>query len=74
MELDWSSQEYGIAAALSQDPRMMEAYRSGDPYIHLAKLAKAVPEHANSDSHPKERGVFKSPTTVRDRGVMGIKG
>src|SRR5262249_7936471 len=29
--LDWSQQEFGIAAALSKDPNMMAAYASGDP-------------------------------------------
>ena len=30
--VDWSQQEFGIAAALSGDTAMMEAYTSGDPY------------------------------------------
>ena len=34
--VDWSQQEFGIAAALSGDPAMMEAYRSGDPYLAFA--------------------------------------
>jgi hypothetical protein len=29
--VDWCQQEFGIAAALSQDPAMMDAYQSGDP-------------------------------------------
>jgi len=33
--VDWSQQEFGIAAALSDDMAMMEAYRSGDPYLTL---------------------------------------
>src|SRR5215469_12462371 len=31
--IDWAQQEFGIAAALSSDPKMMEAYWSGDPYL-----------------------------------------
>ena len=31
--IDWSQQEFGIAAALSGDTRMQEAYASGDPYL-----------------------------------------
>src|SRR5262249_10086422 len=31
--IDWSGQEYGIAAALSGDEAMMADYRSGDPYL-----------------------------------------
>src|SRR4029078_4664047 len=41
--IDWQQQEFGIAAALSRDPRMMEAYRSGDPYLAFAKQAGAAP-------------------------------
>ena len=37
--VDWSQQELGIAAALSGDPRMLEAYRSGDFYLTFAKMA-----------------------------------
>jgi hypothetical protein len=57
--LDWSQQELGIAAALSGDRAMMEAYRSGDPYLAFAKQAGAVPPDATKDSHPVERGRFK---------------
>src|SRR5262249_31696891 len=35
--VDWSAQELGIAAALSGDPAMQEAYQSGDPYLWLAR-------------------------------------
>jgi hypothetical protein len=37
--LDWSQQEFGIAAALSGDPAMFEAYSSGDPYLAFARQA-----------------------------------
>ena len=40
--VDWSQQELGIAAALSEDPRMMDAYRSGDFYLTFAKMAGAM--------------------------------
>jgi hypothetical protein len=36
--LDWRTQEVGIAAALSGDPALIEAYRSGDVYHALAVL------------------------------------
>jgi hypothetical protein len=36
--LDWRTQEVGIAAALSGDRALMEAYRSGDVYHSLALL------------------------------------
>jgi DNA polymerase I-like protein with 3'-5' exonuclease and polymerase domains len=58
--LDWSQQEYAIAAALSDDKQMQESYQSGDPYLTFAKLAKAVPQDATKESHPKERSLYKA--------------
>ena len=58
--IDWSSQEFGIAAALSEDERMLEAYASGDPYLAFAKQAGAVPADATKQSHKRERDVFKT--------------
>ena len=57
--VDWSQQEFGIAAALSGDAAMMEAYRSGDPYLTFAKQAGAVPSDATKQSHAAEREQFK---------------
>ena len=58
--IDWSSQEFGIAAALSGDERMLAAYASGDPYLAFAKQAGAVPPDATKQSHNRERDVFKT--------------
>jgi hypothetical protein len=58
--IDWSQQEFGIAAALSDDPLMKAAYASGDPYLAFAKQAGAVPESATKASHPVERDQFKA--------------
>jgi len=58
--VDWSQQEFGIAAALSGDKAMMEAYSSGDPYLTFAKQAGAVPANATKHSHPAERELFKT--------------
>lgn len=57
--VDWKQQEFGIAAALSNDMNMKAAYRSGDPYLTFAKQAKAVPESATKESHAAERALFK---------------
>lgn len=46
--IDWASQEFAIAAMLSQDPKMLEAYRSGDPYVYFAKEAGAIPKDADA--------------------------
>ena len=58
--IDWSQQEFGIAAALSGDPNMLAAYESGDPYLTFAKQAGAVPPDATKESHPFERDRFKA--------------
>ncbi len=58
--IDWSQQEFGIAAALSKDPFMMKAYQSGDPYLAFAKQARAVPGNATKQSHKFEREQFKA--------------
>jgi DNA polymerase I len=57
--VDWAQQEFGIAAALSGDTAMQAAYRSGDPYLDLARQAGAVPPHATPKTHPVERELFK---------------
>jgi DNA polymerase-1 len=57
--IDWSQQEFGIAAALSRDEAMMAAYRSGDPYLDFAKRARAVPPDATKQSHAARRDQFK---------------
>ena len=58
--IDWAQQEFGIAAALSGDPLMMDAYRSGDPYLAFAKQAGAAPPDATKATHKAVRDQFKS--------------
>ena len=70
---DWSSQEFGIAASLSGDERMLEAYRSGDPYLTTARLAGAVPPEATKETHKRERDLFKATTLAVSYG-MGSEG
>lgn len=57
--VDWSQQELAIAAALSGDPGMKEAYRSGDFYLTFARMAGAVPAGATKVSHAAVREQFK---------------
>ena len=57
--IDWSQQELGIAAALSSDSNLLNAYHSGDPYLRFAQMARAVPGTATKESHPNERAVYK---------------
>jgi DNA polymerase-1 len=58
--IDWSSAEFGIAAALSGDDRMKAAYESGDVYMAFAIEAKAAPEGATKESHPDVRDLYKT--------------
>jgi DNA polymerase I-like protein with 3'-5' exonuclease and polymerase domains len=67
--IDWSQQEFGIAAALSGDPLMMEAYQSGDPYLAFAKQAGAVPSDSTRESHGQVRELFKSAVLAVQYGM-----
>ncbi len=58
--IDWSQQEFGIAAALSGDPAMLAAYASGDPYLTFAQQAGAVPPHGTRAQYEAERELFKT--------------
>lgn len=58
--VDWSQQEFGIAASLSGDRAMMAAYLSGDPYLAFAIQAGAVPPTATKQTHENEREQFKA--------------
>jgi DNA polymerase-1 len=58
--IDWQQQEFGIAAALSGDPKMLEAYRSGDPYLAFAIQAGAAPADATKATHKAVREQFKA--------------
>lgn len=58
--IDWSQQELAIAAALSGDRRMQQAYQSGDFYLTFAKMAHAVPSDATKESHASVREQFKT--------------
>ena len=57
--IDWVGQEFGIAAGLSRDPLMREAYASEDIYIAFGKQARVLPEDATDQTHPIERDQFK---------------
>jgi hypothetical protein len=57
--IDWNSQEFAVAAALSKDPIMHQCYVSGDPYLEFAKRAGAVPLEATRASHPELRDRYK---------------
>ncbi len=60
VELDYSSQEFLIAAIVAEDKAMIEAYQSGDVYLAFAKTAGLVPPDATKSSHKKTRDLCKS--------------
>jgi hypothetical protein len=57
--VDYSQQEFGIAAVLSDDHNMLQAYLSGDPYLEFAKQAGAVPSSGTRETHGDARDLFK---------------
>jgi DNA polymerase family A len=67
--VDWSQQEFGIAAALSGDPAMQAAYNSGDPYLAFAKQVGAVPEDATKASHGPVRELYKQCVLATQYGM-----
>ena len=58
--IDYSSEEFAIGASISGDKNMIEAYESGDVYLHFAKLAGAVPKDGLKKDYKKERELFKA--------------
>ncbi|MBZ5499136.1 MAG: DNA polymerase I [Acidobacteriia bacterium] len=58
--IDWAQQEFGIAAALSGDDAMIEAYCSGDPYLAFGKQAGAIPTDGTKQTHGSLREQFKA--------------
>jgi DNA polymerase I len=72
--VDWSHQEFGIAAVLSGDQAMIAAYEEGNPYLALAKRVNAVPADATKHTHPQEHQQFKQCSLGRlyGQGVNGL--
>jgi DNA polymerase I len=58
--IDYGSQEFFIAALESEDDNMIGAYLSGDPYLHTAKLAGAVPQDGTKEDYKEMRDLFKA--------------
>jgi DNA polymerase-1 len=58
--LDWKSQEIAVAAALSGDEALWEAYSSGDPYMTFAIQAGMAPPDATKETHKDIRNRCKA--------------
>ena len=67
--VDWSSMEFLIAAALSNDPVMLEFYRSGDPYLSFAKRVGAAPSSATKKTHEALRDRYKTGLLAIQYGI-----
>jgi len=69
--LDYSQQEFAIAAVLSGDEAMKEAYVSGDPYLKFGQQAGVIPEDGTKDTYPDERKLFKACALGVQYGMGG---
>src|SRR5208283_19713 len=58
--LDYKSEEFGVAAYLSGDRQMIDAYRTGDPYMAFAIKAGLAPEGATKITHKDVRDRCKT--------------
>lgn len=69
--IDWSQQEFGIAAALSGDEAMMAAYRSGDPYLTFGKQTGLLAPDATKETHQPVRDQCKQCILAVQYGMGG---
>jgi DNA polymerase I len=67
--VDLAQQEFGIAAALSNDVAMRSAYQSGDPYLAFGKQAGALPADATKATHGPQRELFKQCVLATQYGM-----
>jgi hypothetical protein len=57
---DYSQQEVHIAAVVSGDAALLQACRTGDVYLGVAKQLGLAPEDAMPQTHPQIRALFKT--------------
>jgi DNA polymerase-1 len=63
VELDWTGQEYAIAAALSGDPGMIADYQTGDPHWAFGVRAGLVSADAGKADQKEFRDKILKPIT-----------
>ena len=66
---DWSSQEIAIAAALSGDELLWDAYHTGDPYLAFAIAAGLAPPDATKQTHKAIRNRCKAVVLGTNYGM-----
>jgi hypothetical protein len=67
--IDYSSMEFLGAAALSEDPLMLEFYQTGDPYLTFAQRVGAAPASATKSTHGPLRDRYKTGLLAIQYGV-----
>lgn len=67
--IDYTSQEFAVAAALSGDEAMLAAYAEGDVYTSFARMAGLMPPHGTKQSHPLEREAAKQTVLAVNYGM-----
>jgi len=67
--VDWSQQEFGIAAYLSGDATMQAAYLSGDPYLAFGKQAGLIPADGTKATHKFQRELCKQCVLATQYGM-----
>lgn len=60
--IDYGSEEFLISAIDAEDDAMIEAYKSGDPYLALGKMSGAIPPEGTKKTHGALRDMFKATT------------
>jgi len=63
--IDYASQEILVAACLSEDLGLIDAYKSGDIYLYYGKKMGVIPKNGTKETHKIMRNVCKS-------AVLGI--
>jgi DNA polymerase I-like protein with 3'-5' exonuclease and polymerase domains len=69
--IDYTQQEFAIAAMLSGDMAMQEAYLSGDPYLKFGQQAGVIPPDGTKETHPEKRKLFKACALGVQYGMGG---
>ncbi len=67
--IDYSQQEFAIAAYMSGDKKMQEAYESGDPYLTFGKQSGLIPAHATKETHKADRDKCKMLVLAMNYGM-----
>jgi DNA polymerase I-like protein with 3'-5' exonuclease and polymerase domains len=70
--VDWSQQEFGIAAFLSGDANMQAAYLSGDPYLAFGKQAGLTPPEGTKATHKFQRELYKQCVLAVQYGMGAL--